>query len=540
MSPPHRLTTTAAERYDQALAYGHHRRLPADAPRPQPTRAWPPENVMLLARFRAWVVSSGTGAAITDQLYIPMAGHVLGLALKPHGQLDLETDLEPAIEYIQAKGLSAQWTQMCRCALNRFRRFLRQERGAGEVAIRPLNYAHYCRGLPEWLVSALERYQHTMQPHWRPARLNEQIIRFWSGHVRLWRWLCEHHAIQELQDIKRRWLLDYADHRLVAGYAASGVNQDLRYFHAFLLFLQDEDYPVPQALLRVPSVKQPDRLPKFLTDEQVRALRADFEQRVIEAPSPTAYRNAMLDRAAFYLLWQAGLRLGELEELLLEDLDMGGRKLTVRRGKGWRDRVVYLTDTTVAAVQQYLAVRGMGPDSHLFLYHNLPVKKDLVRSRIKLAGERVGVKVYPHRLRHTMATQLLNAGCRITSIQKLMGHRRLNSTMIYARVHDQTEADDYYAAMAHIEARLQLAPATPPASQPVLPDERAGLLALAAALVTPEPTTADRLALAQRMQWVLSIGSSSMTTNMPITGRNERDPPATGFVLVDADAVLVS
>lgn len=540
MSPPRRPATTAAERYDQALAYGHHRRLPAAAPRPQPTCAWPPENVTLLERFREWVISSGTGTAITDQLYIPMAGHVLGLVRKPHMQLDLETDLEQAIAYIQAKGLSAAWTQMCRCALNRFRRFLRQERGAAEVALRPLNYAHYCRGLPEWLVSALERYQRVRQSHWRPARLNEQIIRFWSGHVRLWRWLCERHEIQKLTDIKRRWLLDYADHRLAAGYAASGVNQDLRYFHAFLLFLQDEDYPVPQALLRVPSVKQPDRLPKFLTDEQVRVLRTDFEQRVTEAPSPTAYRNAVLDRAAFYLLWQAGLRLGELEELLLEDLDLDGRKLTVRRGKGLRDRVVYLTETTVSAVQQYLAVRGMGPDSHVFLYHNLPVKKDLVRSRIKLAGDRVGVKVYPHRLRHTMATQLLNAGCRITSIQKLMGHKRLNSTMIYARVHDQTAADDYYAAMAHIEVRLQLTSVTPVTSQPVTPAERAELLALAAALVTPELTTEDRLALAQRLQWVLITGKASVVPSFPSVGPNERDPPAPCFVLIDADAVLVS
>jgi hypothetical protein len=183
----------------------------------------------------------------------------------------------------------------------------------------------------------------------------------------------------------------------------------------------------------------------------------------------------------------------------------------------------------------------MGPDSHVFLYRNAPIKKDLLHSRIKDAGQRVGVKVHPHRLRHTMATQLLNAGCRITSIQKLMGHKRLNSTMIYARIHDQTAVDDYYAAMAHIEARLQLTPPTPPATNPpVMPDERAELLALAAALATPELTTADRLALAQRMQWVLSTGGSSMATNMSFAGRNERDPPAPGFVLVNADTVLVS
>jgi len=515
--------TDVAVRYDQTLRHGRDRRLPADAPHPQPTAAWPPENVALLARFRDWVVSSGTSEAITEQLYIPMAGHVLGLALKPHPQLDLEADLARAMDFISAKGLSAEWTQMCRCALNRFRRFLHQERRAGEMTLRPLNYEHYGRGLPDWVVSALERYQHLMQAHWRPARLHEQIARFWSGHVRLWRWLCAQHNIQELTDIQRRWLLDYVDYRLAAGYAATGVNQDLRYFHAFLLFLQDADYPVPQALLRVPSVKEPDRLPKYLTDEQVRALRADFEQRVSAAPDPTARRNALLDRAAFYLLWQAGLRLGEVEELLLEDLDLAGRQLTVRQGKGWRDRVVYLTATTVCAVEEYLAVRGLGPDSHVFLYRNEPVKRDLVRSRIKLAGERVGVKVHPHRLRHTMATQLLNAGCRVTSIQKLLGHRRLDSTLIYARVHDQTAADDYFAAMTHIEQRLALAPQpTAPASVPTPVPDRAHLLALLDQLAAPTLDATVRLTLVAQLQRLLL---SAPPTAVPSHG-NGQEPVA--------------
>jgi site-specific recombinase XerD len=77
---------------------------------------------------------------------------------------------------------------------------------------------------------------------------------------------------------------------------------------------------------------------------------------------------------------------------------------------------------------------------------------------MQIAGEAVGVKVYPHRLRHTCATQLLNAGCRVTSIQKFLGHKKLNTTMIYAKAHDQTVADDYYAAMGRIEQRLEIVP----------------------------------------------------------------------------------
>jgi hypothetical protein len=66
------------------------------------------------------------------------------------------------------------------------------------------------------------------------------------------------------------------------------------------------------------------------------------------------------------------------------------------------------------------------------------------------------VKVTPHQLRHTYATQLLNAGCRVTTIQALLGHRRLNSTMTYARVHDRTVMADYFKAMAQVEQRLDL------------------------------------------------------------------------------------
>lgn len=68
------------------------------------------------------------------------------------------------------------------------------------------------------------------------------------------------------------------------------------------------------------------------------------------------------------------------------------------------------------------------------------------------------MKVYPHRLRHTCATQLLNAGCRVTSIQRFLGHKKLSSTLIYAKAHDQTVADDYFAAMSRVEERLEIVP----------------------------------------------------------------------------------
>ncbi len=130
-------------------------------------------------------------------------------------------------------------------------------------------------------------------------------------------------------------------------------------------------------------------------------------------------------------------------------------QLVVRQGKGMKDRTVYLTEVATNALVAYLAVRGQGHSDHLFLYRHRRLCRGLVHNRIKAAGKRAGVKVTCHRLRHTCATQLVNAGCRITTIQALLGHRRLNATMLYARVHDRTVAEDYYAAMAVIERRLE-------------------------------------------------------------------------------------
>ena len=506
MSPP-RKATTVRERYDQALHYARDQRLPPDAPRPRPTSHWPEENVQLLERFHAWLISGGACEYSTNIIYLPVAGHVLGLNLAPHEQLDLESDLEKALVYVRAKGVGEHWVKACRNGLNKFRRFLRLERGLGEVQKEtPYDVAAHTQGLPAWLVRELVRYQRVQQRNWRPARIEGNIRRFWSGHLRVWRFLCEQRGVQDLGDVRRQHLLDYIDQRLDAGYAVSGVNNDVRTFHSFLRFLEQQGYAVPQALLRIPGLKPPDNLPKYLTDEQVRKLRDDLEERVAQARLSNHRRDALLDRAAFYLLWQCGLRVGEVEELRLDDLDLPNRKLAVRNSKGLKDRVVFLSDRVVLALGEYLAVRGVGSGEHVFLFRNAPLRKDLIRDRIKAAGKRTSVRVTPHRLRHTCATQLLNAGCRVTSIQKFLGHKRLNSTMIYARVHDHTVAEDYYAAMERIEQRLNIG--SPPeedhAETPVNGRERAQLLELAARLAKPELGVESRLNLVEKVRQVLN------------------------------------
>lgn len=498
-----RNATEIAARYDRTLRYAHDRHLATDAPRPQPTSNWLPENVQVLATFYEWLCSGGLSDPVIVALYLPMAGHVLGLANKPHRQFDLDTDLAPALAYVRAKRVSAEWADMCRNALNKFALFLRQQRGIVQIP-RPMPHLeHYQQSLPAWLVTELGRLQHLRQGQWRPARLDQATVRFWAAHTRLWRWLCEQYTLTTLADVKRSYLVAYVDHQVAAGYAVNSINADLRCFQALLVFLQANDYIVPRALFRLPLLKPPERLPRFLTDMQMTQLRDDLEQRVVQAATPYLRRDALLDRAAFYLFWHAGLRLGEAEELCLDDLDIPGRALTVRQGKGQKDRTVYLTATTIRALQDYLGVRGMSASRHLFLYRHLPMQKDLLRRRMTMAGLRCEFHVTPHRLRHTCATQLLNAGCRITSIQKLLGHRRLDTTLVYARVHDRTVADDYYAAMTHIETRLDpngSAATTMPRWNPELATQLDTLLVR---LAEPHLEAEMRLTLVAQVQAVL-------------------------------------
>jgi hypothetical protein len=182
-----------------------------------------------------------------------------------------------------------------------------------------------------------------------------------------------------------------------------------------------------------------------------------------------------------------------------------------------------LTDIVVGAVRAYLSVRGLATADHLFLYGNAPVCKDLIRSRLKVAGERVGVKVYPHRLRHTTATQRLNAGCRVTTIQKLLGHQPLNSTMVY----DRTVAEDYYAAMEVVEKRLEaISPKKgEDADLPVNGDERAHLLELATQLAEPNLSIGTRLDLVDQMCQVLNHRTPP-EEKLPMQQESGRQPPA--------------
>ncbi|MGB8646786.1 MAG: tyrosine-type recombinase/integrase [Anaerolineae bacterium] len=116
---------------------------------------------------------------------------------------------------------------------------------------------------------------------------------------------------------------------------------------------------------------------------------------------------------------------------------------------------------TVAAFEAYFPIRGPAENSlkSVFLYRHQPLSPSYCAERLRTYGARCGIQVTPHQLRHSCATLLLNAGAPILTVQSILGHKHIDTTLGYARLYDGTVAADYYRTMMQVEQQLHLAEA---------------------------------------------------------------------------------
>jgi site-specific recombinase XerD len=164
------------------------------------------------------------------------------------------------------------------------------------------------------------------------------------------------------------------------------------------------------------------------------------------------------DRAMFMLMLRCGLRVEEVANLSLAAIDWRRSRLYVYGGKGQKDRMVYISRDTYDALAAYVRQRLSLRVKKIFLvqkgtHKGKPLSVRGIQKRMEYYAKKAGLAVSCHQLRHTMATQLLNADAALVSIQDLLGHSRIKTTQRYSKVSNLKVERDYFKAMEEVMKR---------------------------------------------------------------------------------------
>jgi len=249
---------------------------------------------------------------------------------------------------------------------------------------------------------------------------------------------------EQLEDIDRHDIEAFVEHEQDRGLSIRAVRTRLVAVYSFIRHLVDNEIVAPDLLMKKIKLKLPDTLPRAIDGDDVKLLFS-----VIKQPR---------DKALFLLLLRTGMRIGELLDLQVSDIDMREQKILIYTGeKNSRGRVVYFSDDAKAALTDWLKRRNPAKE-HLFYSarnHNLTYAAARNRFTKYLDRVRLTHKGYTiHQLRHTFATELLNAGMRIECLQVLLGHGNLEMTKRYARLGDKSREAEYFRAMSIIEKEI--------------------------------------------------------------------------------------
>jgi site-specific recombinase XerD len=234
-------------------------------------------------------------------------------------------------------------------------------------------------------------------------------------------------------------VLRYIDHLLDRGLKATAINLHLSGMRQFYDYLgREEGVEVTNPVKQRCGLRVAKPLPRALRDEQVEKFLAAVKKR--------------RDRAMFMLMLRCGLRVEEVAKLTLGALDLRRGSIVVQQGKGGKGRVVYISRDAFDALAQYLKGRGPSKVKQIFLVEKGPCTGQAIsvrgiQKRMQYYARKAGLAASCHHLRHTMATQLLNADAEIVTIQDLLGHSRLSTTQRYCRVSNKKVQRDYFKAM---------------------------------------------------------------------------------------------
>ena len=244
-----------------------------------------------------------------------------------------------------------------------------------------------------------------------------------------------------LEEITKNDIEAFIEHEQDRGLMLSTVRTRLHCVNAFLGYAMDAGVVRADVLARRIRLRKPDTLPRAMDPDDVKQLLS-----VIDNPR---------DRAMILILLRTGMRIGELLNTKMTDIHLKDRRIDIYEGEKNRlGRVVYLSDDAMSALKAWLKIRE--PYKEVLFYAqgrntmSYSTAHQIFENYLKKAG--LVQKGYSlHALRHTFASELLNAGMRIECPQPLMGHTSLDVTRRYARLTDKTREEEYFRAMTIIE-----------------------------------------------------------------------------------------
>ena len=243
------------------------------------------------------------------------------------------------------------------------------------------------------------------------------------------------------EKIERGDIEAFIEHEQDRGMHISTVRLRLACLVAFFHYLMGQDILPASLLARTIRLKLPETLPRAIYPKDVKKLLSVIDK--------------IRDRALILLLLRTGIRIGEALGLTLNDIDLKDKKVYLHQGeKNSMGRVVYLSNDAYFALKRWLEERDgrreaifNGQGSSAMCYSTA---RSLFVGYLKKAHlDHKGYTV--HCLRHTFASELLNAGMRIEVLQQLLGHQDIEVTRRYARLTDKTREEEYFKAMATIE-----------------------------------------------------------------------------------------
>lgn len=195
-----------------------------------------------------------------------------------------------------------------------------------------------------------------------------------------------------------------------------------RNISSFFSWLEEEDYILKSPMKRIHKIKTKTVVKNVISDEGIEKLR----DKCIEKR----------DLAIIDLLYSTGIRVGELVNLNIDDIDFEGRECVVY-GKGDKERRVYFDAKAKIHLQEYINSRS---DTNKALFVTLDAPHDRlkisgVEIRLRNLGRSLGLdKIHPHKFRRSMATRAIDKGMPIEQVQKILGHSQIDTTMQYAMV----------------------------------------------------------------------------------------------------------